>query len=310
MPSLTERNFHNLLDNYTDPLTCTVCFVPHKLHLQPRFHYHWAISNSYDFKTNKFYRNAKHIGKRALRRHWYRASDNSLPTSFNAPTQGDMSSKCRKGISTCCAHPTCGTHPSTSSMSPSQTVSPNHRVLRNKPRDIPIKVRKQETPAKKTNNSSKQRKPRYKPTAIPTSHDLPHLNLTVKQTNTQSKISQRISMLAPSCFKTAFNSFNKYKLFSIIMETGASICVTPEKDDFLDYQTKTDIKQVKGLGGKVSLIAGQGNVVWSVHDSTGTLWHLKLKAYHIPSAKSWAISTNELLTKYKGEHLIVDSRSM
>ena len=94
------------------------------------------------------------------------------------------------------------------------------------------------------------------------------------------------------------------------MDIGASICITPVRDDFLDYQEKVDIKQVKGLAGKVSPVAGQGHVCWSVHDCTRKLRHLKLKAYHIPSTKSRLISTNELLYKNKGEHLTVDSRSM
>ena len=106
-------------------------------------------------------------------------------------------------------------------------------------------------------------------------------HLIKSQTSISNKVqssqglAHRVSMLTPSCFKTAFNSCNKYKSFSIIMDTGARICVTPARDNFIDYQEKVDVKEVKRLGGKVSPVAGQGHICRSVHDCTGKLCHFK-----------------------------------
>jgi hypothetical protein len=102
----------------------------------------------------------------------------------------------------------------------------------------------------------------------------------------------------------------KGETFPIIWDSGAIICVTPSKDDFIKYSTKTDISEVKGLGGTASRVIGQGMVSWSVHDTCGSLRHLRLKAYHIPTSKSRLICTNVLLTSYPGEHLTVEPSSM
>ena len=313
-PKLVERRFHALLDDYVHTLTLKSHHEHRSVRRPPLPH----PSNSFDIESNSFRTDGRHIGKRAPRRHWYRTHKHNDVTS----------SKSRRGIPTCCENPTCGVHSRHSNTAPFQRV--HHNAPSTKPNDIPsLQWGRKHKPVKvpKARNRHKHLKPRYKPTGIPTNHNLPNLNLTINQSNVRSKINQvfqmnctlkkdqqnlahKVSMLAPTCFKTAYNSFNKHKSFSIIMDTGASICVTPDKDDFSDYQKKPDINQVKGLGGKVSTVAGQGHVLWSVHDNTGKLRHFKLKAYHIPSAKTRLISTNELLNQYEGEHLTVDSRSM
>jgi hypothetical protein len=127
---------------------------------------------------------------------------------------------------------------------------------------------------------------------------------------TQSQIADKIALLTPSGFRESITGIKSKRAFQIIWDSGASICVTPDKQDFVDYTPNPDINEVKGLGGKASQVIGQGTVLWSVHDVTGSLRHFQLKAYHIPSSKSRLISTNTLLANYSGEHLTVDSNSM
>ena len=96
--------------------------------------------------------------------------------------------------------------------------------------------------------------------------------------------------------------------FEIIWDSGASVCISPNKSDFIDYTTNVDLKTVKTIGGATSVIKGQGTVLWSVHDERGMLRHLKLKAYHIPSSTTRLLSTSSLLNTYKGETITIDAK--
>ena len=113
----------------------------------------------------------------------------------------------------------------------------------------------------------------------------------------------------PTQFNNIINS-DKHRSFSIIWDSGASICITPDKEDFIEYSTATDIKSVRTMGGNVSSIKGQGQVLWSIHDTDGMLRHLKLNAYHIPSSTSRLLSTSSLLKAYKNETITVDDCSL
>jgi hypothetical protein len=113
----------------------------------------------------------------------------------------------------------------------------------------------------------------------------------------------KVVSLAPSVFRSAISSREQNKSFPIIWDSSASVCITPDKSDFVTYDNDADITKVKGLGGKVSAIVGQGEVDWSIHDVHGCLRHLRLKAYHIPKCSTRLISTNILLNTYKGEQV-------
>lgn len=168
----------------------------------------------------------------------------------------------------------------------------------------------------------------YKPTGIPNNNDLPNLNFTTKQychlhkkahqvlvastkfSEETKSLAQKLVSLSPTSFRLALDSNGYTKSFPVIWDSGASVCVTPDKHDFISYQSTSDINEVKGLGGKRSTVSGQGIVSWSVHDTSGSLREFKLKAYHVPNCKSRLISTTVLLNTYKGEHLTVDATSL
>ena len=171
--------------------------------------------------------------------------------------------------------------------------------------------------------------PLYKPTGIANKNSLPNLNFTTKQyrhlktkaqqvlavtganfSDETKDLARTLASLSPSGFREAIDSQGCSKSFPIIWDTGASVCVTPDRNDFITYTQTTDISEVKGLGGKRSTVTGQGEVIWTVHDTHGSLRQLKLTAYHIPQCNSRLISTSVLLNTYKGEHLTVDAVSL
>ena len=115
-------------------------------------------------------------------------------------------------------------------------------------------------------------------------------------------------LFTPSQFKSVINT-DKHRSFSIIWDSGASVCITPDKNDFIKYSTVTNIKSVRSMGGNISEIKGQGQVIWSVHDTNDMLWHLKLNAYHIPLS-TFLLSTSCLLNTYKNKTITVDDCSL
>ena len=171
-------------------------------------------------------------------------------------------------------------------------------------------------------------KPCYVPTGIKTRRDTPNLNMTSKQhrrvknlahsvlltraniDNTIRDIARSVSMLAPAGFRAVVSSTKESLNFPIIWDSGASICVSPDRNDFIKYNTSVDITEVKGVGTKNSTVVGQGTVEWSIHDVNGSLRKFKLKAYHIPTCKARLISTSSLLKAYQGEYITIDENSL
>ena len=84
------------------------------------------------------------------------------------------------------------------------------------------------------------------------------------------------------------------ELFAIV-DTGASVCVTPHRDDFITYSAETG-HVLKGLTKGVS-IAGVGVVQWNV-EVNGKLVELKLRALHVPQSEVRLLSPQQL----KKEH--------
>jgi hypothetical protein len=97
---------------------------------------------------------------------------------------------------------------------------------------------------------------------------------------------------APSCFKIALqapakfrNALKKESTFSIIWDSGASISISPNKDDFVGPLTSPGIgTRLKGIVKGLS-IQGKGHVMWAVLDTSGQLCTLKVPAYYVPQAR-------------------------
>ena len=79
----------------------------------------------------------------------------------------------------------------------------------------------------------------------------------------------------------------------LIVDTGASCCITPCKADFKPGSySSTDIK-VRDLSGENTVI-GQGIVLWTVKDTHGHKHVIELPCLHIPSAKVRLLSPQVL----------------
>ena len=137
---------------------------------------------------------------------------------------------------------------------------------------------------------------KYKPVGVSTSRDMPNRNMTVGQfarlqerakilltdaniQDSSMKIARKIASLSPLGFQVAMNK-EQGTSHKVIWDSGASVCVTPDREDFIEYTKDSDIPHVKGIGGRESQVLGKGTVSWSVHDNKGSIRTLKLPAYH------------------------------
>ena len=95
--------------------------------------------------------------------------------------------------------------------------------------------------------------------------------------------------------------------FSLIWDSGASMCITGDRRDF----TGT----IQPLNGQVSgitnglRIKGFGTVKWSLLDNQGKLRHLDLPAYYIPKAKQRLLSTSVFCKTYPDCPIAISNKS-
>ena len=122
---------------------------------------------------------------------------------------------------------------------------------------------------------------------------------------------------APSCFKMALqapakfrNAMKKEATFSIIWDSGASISISPNKEDFVGPMTSPGIgTRLKGIVKGLS-IEGKGHVMWTVLDTSGQLRALKVPAYYVPQARVRLLSTTSLLQSYPGETINMEAHQL
>ena len=107
----------------------------------------------------------------------------------------------------------------------------------------------------------------------------------------------RAALHAPERFR---ESMGKSDMFPIIWDSGASACVTFDKEDFLSFNNKTNHKPMKSISGS-HVVCGEGYVLWSIPDETGVLRNLKLKPFYIPDCSVRILSTEGLLQSHKRE---------
>jgi hypothetical protein len=79
----------------------------------------------------------------------------------------------------------------------------------------------------------------------------------------------------------AFNSLGVAGATPLIVDSGASCCVSPHREDFVTYST-SDVK-IKDLSG-VNKVAGEGMIEWCVLDKFGREYTISIKCYHVPTA--------------------------
>ena len=102
------------------------------------------------------------------------------------------------------------------------------------------------------------------------------------------------------------NRSHKYESFPVVWDSGASVCVTNYRDDFISFTNNASIRSLGGYAkGEEGNVRGEGYVIWSIEDVNGVLRTLKLKAYYLPDCRVHLMSTNTVLRSYPGETFLI-----
>ena len=112
-----------------------------------------------------------------------------------------------------------------------------------------------------------------------------------------------------SCFAACSDSIHKGQKetsFQIGQDSGASVCITPDKRDFLTFTSQPGVSHLHSVSSGHDA-EGEGMVLWSVVDTTGMLRHFKVKAYYVPSSYIRLLSLHALLQHNEGESITVEN---
>jgi hypothetical protein len=102
----------------------------------------------------------------------------------------------------------------------------------------------------------------------------------------------------------------KESTFSVISDSGASVSISPNREDFVGPMTSACVgTRLKGIVKGLS-IQGQGCVVWAVLDMSGQFRSLKVPAYYVPQARVRLLSTTSLLQAYPGEQIAMEAHQL
>jgi hypothetical protein len=87
---------------------------------------------------------------------------------------------------------------------------------------------------------------------------------------------------------------------SILMDSGASVCISPHKLDFITYKdSKMKIKDISSS----NQVASEVIISWSLQNENGHSVQIELKEYHIPNSEVHLLSPQVLLKRIGGHTL-------
>ena len=80
----------------------------------------------------------------------------------------------------------------------------------------------------------------------------------------------------------------------LIVDTGASVCITPNKGDFIASTYRPSSLKIKDLSLS-NKVLGKGMIRWSILDSQGSVAMIEMPGYHIATAEVRLLSPQVLL---------------
>eukprot|EP00804_Cyclotella_cryptica_P007267 CCRYP_017868-RA/>CCRYP_017868-RA protein AED:0.22 eAED:0.06 QI:0/0/0/1/1/1/2/0/1188 len=98
----------------------------------------------------------------------------------------------------------------------------------------------------------------------------------------------------PAVIEAALNSIEVGASIPLIVDSGASCCISPCREDFGNDYAASDVK-ITDLSS-TNRVQGQGTITWRVLDRYGKEVTLTIPGYHVPSASVRLLSPQRLLT--------------
>lgn len=87
----------------------------------------------------------------------------------------------------------------------------------------------------------------------------------------------------------------------LIVDSGASKCITPLRSDFVKYRPSTAV--IHGLSSTCN-VAGEGIVNWNVIDTEGNQVPIQVPGYHIPTADVRLFSPQDFFKRFDGHSIL------
>ena len=100
----------------------------------------------------------------------------------------------------------------------------------------------------------------------------------------------------PAYEEFVHNAFQDSNL-PLIVDTGASCCVSPRRDDFISGTYRPSNVKIKDLSG-ANKVAGRGMIRWTVRDASGKAFDIEIEGYHVPQASVRLLSPQCLYSKF------------
>ena len=91
----------------------------------------------------------------------------------------------------------------------------------------------------------------------------------------------------------------------IVIDSGASVCLTPFQSDFITPIKDTSLSDLNGLSSTTKVV-GEGTVSWTVYDMFGTVRTIKCTAYYVPDASIRLYSPQQYFQERSGGNLYLD----
>ena len=104
----------------------------------------------------------------------------------------------------------------------------------------------------------------------------------------------------------ALTQFTKY--YPLVLDTGASISITPVLSDFVDGIQTPPVQSVNGLQSSLPVV-GAGKVQWTVKDISGTSQIIHTYALYLPSAQVRLFSPQDYCRLHKRGKVSLDHRT-
>ena len=105
-------------------------------------------------------------------------------------------------------------------------------------------------------------------------------------------------------------SLPKGSTFQVIWDSGATISISHDRNDFVgEFETTGIMGRLQGLAAGLA-IKGKGRVAWSFHDVNGMLRTILVPGLYVPNCPARILATTSLCQTYSDETITADGTRM
>ena len=137
---------------------------------------------------------------------------------------------------------------------------------------------------------------------------------TFSQTNDFSSVTRMVDSTTTPNFADLSKQMSIYlngngaDLLPIVIDSGASCSLTPNKHDFIGDICPATINELRGLSNTTKVL-GVGTVEWTIRDVFGAVRTLKTEAYHVPEANIRLFSPQTYFHEQQKGQLVLNHSS-